>query len=292
MGAEDMERRLLGVNIPSSCGLSGLEDALERIAADGWQAAELNLAACPLIIGGALREPVAAYVREVLDKFDLRFTAHACYDLDLRGDELHRRVLLSSVDACARLGIDRLNIHYEQYSHDRRKEALLLDRAREAADRGARLGVALNVENIEVEDYRYGLDAVRALDHPNCGMTLDLGHLWLSANHFGYDYLDAVRECAPWVRHLHINDNDGVFEPMRLENKPLYDTLRMGWRMTFSRGDIHIPPLWGTAPLREAFSILKEAGYPGIWLCEYNSHLFHPLNGEIRRRVVEEIEKA
>lgn len=288
-----MKNIMLGVNVPGGTGLKALEGALAQIAADGWQAAELNLASCPIVIGGQLQTPVAEYMKEVMGRFDLHYTAHVAYGLDLRSeDELHRKVLLTSLEACAVLGIDRLNLHFEEYSRNREKERRFLDRVREAADRGSELGVAVNVENVEVEDFRYGLDAVRELGHPNCGMTLDLGHLWLSANYFGYDYLDAVAQCAPVVRHIHINDNDGVFEPMRLTDYHVYNTLDKGYRFTFSRGDIHIPPFWGTAPLGKAFSILKQAGYPGIWLCEYYSHLFHPLNDGVRRRVLEEIQKA
>lgn len=288
-----MDGLVLGVNVPGGAGLNGLEGALRQIAADGWQAAELNLATCPVIIGGRVQQPVAEYMKSVMERFDLHYTAHAAYGLDLRSEDgLHRKVLLASLEACAALGIDRLNVHFEEYSGDAEKERRFLDRVREAADRGGELGVAVNVENIEVEDFRYGLEAVRTLDHPNCGMTLDLGHLWLSSNYFGYDYLDAVAQCAPYVRHIHINDNDGVFEPMRLTDYHVYNTLDKGYRFTFSRGDIHIPPFWGTAPLGKAFSILKQAGYPGIWLCEYYSHLFHPLNDGVRRRVEQEIIKA
>lgn len=283
---------VLGVNIPGGTNLAGLEGALSRIASDGWQAAELNLSSCPLIIGGQLQEPVAAYMKSVMARFPLHYTAHASYGLDLRAREdaaLHHQVMLTSLDACAALGIDRLNFHYEEHSGDYRLERQFLDWMREASDRGQELGIQVNIENIEVEDYRYALEAVQALDHPNCGMTLDLGHLWLSANHLGYDYLPAVEACAPYVRHVHINDNYGVFEPMRLTNQLLYDTLNKGYRFAFSRGDIHIPPLWGNAPLREAFALLKQARYDGIWLCEYYSHLFHPLNEGVRRQVLEVI---
>lgn len=284
---------VLGVNIPGGTNLSALEGALARIAADGWQAAELNLSSCPLILGGRLQKPVADHMKSVLDRFDLHYTAHVGYGLDLRSsDPIHHQVMEASLEACAALGIDRLNFHYEEHSKDYRQERQFLDWMREACDLGQSLGVRVNIENIEVEDYRYALDAVKALDHPNCGMTLDLGHLWLSANYFGYDYLPAVAACAPCVRHLHVNDNHGVFEPMRLTDQQLYNTLDKGYRFAFSRGDIHIPPLWGTAPLKEAFSILKQAGYDGIWLCEYYSHLFHPLNDAIRRQVRDAIEQA
>lgn len=285
----------MGVNIPGGTGLAALEGALARIREDGWQAAELNLSSCPLIIGGRLQEPVLRYMKDVMNRFDLRYTAHTGYGLDLRnGPEgpLHRQVTRASLEACRELGIDRLNFHYEERSRDRRQERQFLERMAEAADLGQQWGVSVNIENIEVEDYRPALEAVRQLNHPNCGMTLDLGHLWLSARQFGYEYLPAVEDCAPYVRHLHINDNDGVFEPMRLTAPQLYNTLDKGYRFAFSRGDIHIPPFWGTAPLSEAFSILKAAGYGGIWLCEYYSHLFHPLNSDIRRRVLREIERA
>ncbi len=283
----------LGVNVPVSDAMGSLKGELERIAADGWAWAELNLAACPFLVGGRMQPPAVDYAKGVMESVPLRYTAHACYGLDLRKeDDLHRQVLLNSVRVCAALGIHRLNLHFEAYSHDRQQEARWAQRVREAADLGGELGVALNVENVEIEDVRYALEAVVALDHPNVGMTLDLGHLWLSANYFHYDYLEAVKDCAPRVRHLHVNDNGGVFEPMRLTDFDLYNTLGRGYRFTFDRGDIHVAPFWGTAPLAGAFRLLKEAGYSGVWLCEYYSKSFHPLNGQIRQRVLEEIEKA
>lgn len=286
---------IMGVNIPGGTGISALPGALKTIVQDGWQAAELNLSSCPLIIGGKLVQPVVEAVKQILDQYPLHYTAHAGYGLDLCNEEdaqRHHDVLMASVDACAALGIDRLNIHYEQHSPKRPLRQQFLDFAREAADRAQALGVAINIENIEVEDYVHALNAVKTLNHPNVGMTLDLGHLWLSSRFFGYDYLEAVRECAPYVRHVHVNDNTGEFETMRLTNYHVYNTLDKGYRFAFGRGDIHIPPLWGNAPLRDAFAILKAAGYPGIWLCEYYSHMFYSLNSGVRENVMDAISRA
>lgn len=288
-----MDKVQIGVNIPSSTSMGSLRGELEQIAADGWGWAELNLACCPFLIGGRIQQPAVEYAREVMKSVPLRYSAHICYGLNLRdGDELHRQVLLNSIRVCETLGVDRLNIHFEEYSHDHRKESLWAGRVREGADLGGELGVALNVENVEVEDARYALDAVTALAHPNVGMTLDLGHLWLSANYFHYDFLRTVEDCVPQVRHVHVNDNGGVFEPMRLTNYHLYNTLGWGYRFTFDRGDIHVAPFWGTAPLAGAFRLLKQGGFSGVWLCEYYSKAFHPLNSQIRQRVLEELEKA
>ncbi len=43
---------------------------------------------------------------------------------------------------------------------------------------------------------------IEAVDHPNLGLTLDFAHLYVAANACGFDYLDAVRQAAPYVRHL------------------------------------------------------------------------------------------
>ena len=42
---------MIGVNIPGGTNLENLDRVLTRIEAEGWQAAELNLSACPLIPG-------------------------------------------------------------------------------------------------------------------------------------------------------------------------------------------------------------------------------------------------
>jgi hypothetical protein len=56
------------------------------------------------------------------------------------------------------------------------------------------------------------LRQLEAVDHPNVGMCLDFGHLYLASNMLGFNYMEAVAEAAPWVRHLHMNDNFGKLD--------------------------------------------------------------------------------
>ena len=63
---------IIGVNIPGGTNLENLDRVLTRIESEGWQAAELNLSACPLILGGQAQPQVADYVREVLGRHSLR----------------------------------------------------------------------------------------------------------------------------------------------------------------------------------------------------------------------------
>jgi sugar phosphate isomerase/epimerase len=155
-----------------------------------------------------------------------------------------------------------------------------------------KLGVKLSIENIEVEIAEKTAEFVRAIDHPNLGMTLDLGHLYLSAKHFGYDFLETVKKCAPLLSHLHLNDNTGDFEMMRLTNFDLYKTMDRNYRFAFGRGDIHVPPFWGKAPLAEAIAVIKQTEYSGFWICEYYNQSFVPFNREVQERVRREIETA
>ena len=285
----------VGNNLPSKTGLMELDAELTRIAADGFDACEINIGSVPLIISGEIQEKVVNYVKEIIEKHQLFYTAHVGYGLDLRNLtelDMNRKVLFASIRVCAELGISLLNLHFEEKTMFTEKEAAFLQAHLEAADLGVELGVKLSIENIEIELVKDTLDFVKKANHSNLGMNVDLGHLYISACHFKYDYLESVRECAPYLYHLHVNDNTGIFEPLRVENHLLYDTMSINQRLTFGRGDIHIPPLWGKVPLHESFKIIKEAGYKGVWLCEYYRQYFLPFNKEIQENVRKAIIEA
>lgn len=98
---------------------------------------------------------------------------------------------------------------------------------------------------------------LEAINHPNVGMTLDIAHLHIAAHDMGFDYLAAVKEAAPWVRHLHANDNFG-----RLDQG--FDNEVDRW--AYGEADIHLPPGWGSIPYREVFKRLPE--YQGNLILE------------------------
>ncbi len=90
---------------------------------------------------------------------------------------------------------------------------------------------------------------VEAVNHPGVRITLDLGHLYLATQALGEDYLDAIRTAAPWVCHLHINDNFG-----KLDAGVDYE----GYRLPYGEADLHLPPGWGALPFAEAFARLDD----------------------------------
>jgi sugar phosphate isomerase/epimerase len=101
---------------------------------------------------------------------------------------------------------------------------------------------------------------LEAIDHPAVAMTLDIAHLHIAAHDLGFDYLEAVEQAAPWVRHLHANDNFG----------------RLDWgfdsdpdRWPYGEADLHLPPGWGTIPYEQVFARL--AAYQGDLILEIKS---------------------
>ncbi len=90
---------------------------------------------------------------------------------------------------------------------------------------------------------------LEAVDHLAVGLCLDIAHLHIAAHDMGFDYLEAVSQAAPWVRHLHANDNFG-----RLDWG--FDTESDRW--PYGEADIHLPPGWGSIPYGEVFARLSD----------------------------------
>jgi sugar phosphate isomerase/epimerase len=107
---------------------------------------------------------------------------------------------------------------------------------------------------------------VQAVNHPNLGLTLDVGHLFLAANQVGFDYLQAIAQAAPHVRHLHVSDNwgrlGGPFEGLN-------------HRVPFGEGDVHLPPGWGAIPHVEVLRQLPA--YEGYYVLEIRPRFYEHL---------------
>ena len=121
---------------------------------------------------------------------------------------------------------------------------------------------------------------IKAVNHSNLGITLDFAHLFLAANYCGFNYLEAIREAAPYIRHLHASDNfgrlGGVFSSL-------------SDRIPYGDGDVHLPPGWGEIPYVDALSQLSE--YEGLYVLELPSH-FHNDLPEILETVQQTIHDA
>ena len=114
-----------------------------------------------------------------------------------------------------------------------------------------------------------------AVNHSNVGITLDLAHLHLATHALGEDYLEAIMMAAPWVCHVHINDNFGKLDTG-------FDS--EGDRLLYGEADLHLPPGWAAIPFAQAFGCLNN--YEGDIVLEiksrYRDHLGEALENTKR----------
>lgn len=289
-----MKHPIIGLNLPNKTSFEHLDETLRQIKADGFDAVEINIEVFPLILGGVICRDWVELLKLTLRKHALTYTAHIGRGLDLRSLEdhaFHTRVLNASLEICSELNMKVLVLHYEVKGQNQRAEQQFIKAHRKAAEYAATLGVVICVENIEVELVAPVVELAKAIDHPNLRLNLDTGHAFLAANFYEFDFLEAVEMMAPYLGHVHLNDNTGVFEPLRVTNRPVYDALPMGYRREFGRGDIHLPPFYGAIPFAEVFSRIPST-YEGIFICEYMSEDFGPLNRKIQEQVRVALEES
>lgn len=291
-----MPEILVGVNLPQgNADPEFLESRLRAFAEAGFDCVEVGLDVLPLIVAGEPRGQYVDFLQGLLHRFPLRYSAHIGLGVDLRDlprQALQRKVLETSIGICARLGLDPLVLHYEQASRDSRVEAAFTEGHARAADQAAREGLTLCIENIEVERFEPLLELVRQVDRQNFRIAFDTGHAWLSAHYFHFDFLQAFRSCLPRLGHLHLSDNPGLFEELRIRDRPAYDALPMRYRYAFGSGDIHLPPFWGSVPFDDLLRLLHPSGYRGMYVCEYYSEHFLPFARSIQERVRAAVEGA
>ena len=285
---------LIGINLPnSSYDPEATRRYLSSFVADGFNAVEISLDTYPLIVDGEICEPWVDVLGSILGEFPLKYSAHIGRGLDIRdirNKEKHRAVLKSSIDICARLGMSPLVLHYEVKGRDQEAEKYFIQAHCEAADYAGSKGVLIVVENIEVELVEPVIELVATIDSPALRMAFDTGHAFLAAHYFKFDFMEAFRKALPWLAHLHMSDNSGTFEELRITDRPKYDFLPMGYRIEYGRGDIHLPPYFGKIPYDDLLKVLGD--FNGIYLCEYYVERFMPLNGLVQKKVREGIMKA
>ena len=285
---------VIGINLPSSSyDADATRRYLSTFAADGFDAVEVCLDTYPLIVDGEMSEPWVAYLEGMLKEYQLKYSAHIGRGLDLRDIRnrgMHRSVLKASIDICARIGMSPLVLHYEVKGRDQEAEAYFIQAHREAAEYAGGKGVLIVVENIEVELVEPVIELVAAIDSPALRLAFDTGHAFLAAHYFKFDYLEAFKKTLPYLAHLHMSDNSGTFEELRITDRPKYDWLPMGYRFEYGRGDIHLPPYFGKIPYDELLRI--AGGFEGIYQCEYYVERFLPLGRQVQERVREGIRKA
>jgi len=258
----------------------------------GYDYVEIPVDAVDVIFEGKLREDRMLKIQKILGFRDLKYTVHAPNALDLRDMDNHDtqfELFKSCLDFTARIGADIFVYHYGRKSKNMNLEEKLYENILRISDYANKLGITICVENIEIDPVNNVIDFVKKVNRENVAMTLDIGHAYLSANYFGFDFLDSVKKASPFVKHIHVHDNFGRFEEMRLKGYDQYKWIPYRRLVALGRGDLHLPPGWGKVPFDDVCEILKD--YEGVFMLEYHHYRYRMEADEILEQAREYVKR-
>jgi sugar phosphate isomerase/epimerase len=272
--------------------LTALKNDLDAFLGFGLNAAEITIHGLDLVRNGRCDMKKALTVKSMLNDFPFRISAHAPNPLNLMDTalpDLHRDVLLASLESASIIGAECLVLHPGRFIAEEEfavrksslltpseKQALLDHEVRvltEAADAYPEIIIAMENARpyLHHSPYCYAekpdelIRQIRRINKPSVLMTLDFGHLHLSSRFYGFDELESVKNAAPYIAHCHVHDNFG---------RSVYPTEKIQThQIPFGRGDAHMPVGWGDISFDSLFSPFIT-DYRGILICELRSRYF------------------
>lgn len=269
-----------------------LEEDLRFFQEIGYDYVEIPVDAVDVVYRGRLVPQRLRVLKALLDDFELAYTVHSPLALDLRDQvdyPLQLNLFRASLDFTAEIGAKIFVYHYGRKTEDPSLEELLQRGILEMAAYAAERGILICVENIEIDTVQNVVDFVREVSQENVGMTLDLGHAYLAAHRFKFDFLESVRLAKPYVKHIHLSDNFGHFEETRLVGYEQYKQIPYRKLLALGKGDLHLPPGWGEVPWDAALGLLED--YEGVLVLEYYWHRYCSEAREILAQVKERVQR-
>ena len=250
-----------------------------------------------VILGGSLDTYRMRALGEPLLEAELAYTVHAPLEvnlMDLTSHGLQRDVLDASLRFAKGIGAEMVVCHAGQRvgGRDARhsmRDQLSAERSalRAAGDLAGNLDVTIAVENYYPEQpilrgavYDYSVwpsqlaEQISAVDHPEVGICLDVGHAALAAAFFGFDFVEECSAMASLVRHVHLHDN--------LQRTNLTGEPQVSEHTVYGLGDLHLPPGRGTIPLEALFRRIDFPEEPSCCVelsSEHFSSVPEALNG-------------
>ncbi|MBC7220802.1 sugar phosphate isomerase/epimerase [Candidatus Bipolaricaulota bacterium] len=262
--------------------IAKLEQDLTFFQSTGYDYVELPADAIDVLRCGRLAPSQLGEIKALLSELDLKYTVHAPGALDLRDVnnlETQKELFRACIEFTSEIGAEIFVYHYGQKARDPQLEDVHHRGMLAMADYAESCGVRICVENIEIDTVANTVDFVRRVERESVGMTLDLGHAYLASVRFGFDFLESVLLAKPYVQHIHVQDNFGRFEELRLAGYDQYKLIPYRRLLALGKGDLHLPPGWGRVPLDAALALLGD--YEGVFMLEYHYQRYRPQAREI-----------
>ena len=284
-------------------GQMSVEEAFAFMKAVGCESTEIANFVVPLHTPDHRPIPeMAIKIREYADKYEVPIGAYSTGSDIGRAEgpmfEGMRQYVFSEIDLAHLLGAPLIRIDLVRVmvgKDDTGIEAYdrIFDRcvgvAREMADYAAQYGIQLTVENHGT--LMNGADRVgklvRAVDHPNYGVTLDIGNTVCVDE----DPLDCACDLLPYAKEIHIKDFYIRTDPYAIgaKYKEGYEAttdpgvLGNGSWMTTKHGRYLRGAIvgHGDLPMKEIITLINQSGFDGDVLVEFEGMEDPRLGSEI-----------
>lgn len=265
----------IGTNVDTrrvNGSIKRLVSELEFFKSIGFDYVEIPAAGLDVIARGRIIRKRLERVKELLSNYNFRYTVHApdVINLKIKTNPWHYRVMEATIEFAGEINAEVVVYHYGEVDHSidvpervqRKTEIVAL---RELADLAKEKGAVIGVENVG-HPVSEVLKLVRAVNHPNVKLVIDVGHLFIVSNYTGIDFYDELKKGLPYAVELHLSDNFGE-SPQTYQKIPDVEA----FRFVYGIGDLHLPIGEGDIPYNKVFRIIRESGFDGIVILEINS---------------------
>jgi len=265
----------IGTNVDTrrvNGSIKRLVSELEFFKSIGFDYVEIPAAGLDVIARGRIIRKRLERVKELLSNYNFRYTVHApdVINLKIKTNPWHYRVMEATIEFAGEINAEVVVYHYGEVDHSidvpervqRKTEIVAL---RELADLAKEKGVVIGVENVG-HPVSEVLKLVRAVNHPNVKLVIDVGHLFIVSNYTGIDFYDELKKGLPYAVELHLSDNFGE-SPQTYQKIPDVEA----FRFVYGIGDLHLPIGEGDIPYNKVFRLIKGSGFSGIVILEINS---------------------
>ena len=255
-------------------------------------AVELPVHGLDAIKNGILDKRQVKEIKEILKDFDFEYSVHSPNPLNLMDREnlqLHISVFRASLEFASEIGSKILVYHAGRFIPEEtfpingnlkissdEKQRLLDIEAKSLNGLSEKYpDVVICLENARPylfhSPYCYAerpdilKEQVERLNRENVRITLDIGHLYMSAKFYNFDPVEAVADIKELIAHTHVHDNfgDAVYHHEKIQTH----------QIPFGRGDSHMPVSWGEIPIADILSTYI-CTYQGMLMMELRSRYF------------------
>lgn len=254
---------------------SRLRQRLDFLEDVGLDSVEISPDGLNLIKDGILDKKEASSLLDILASYDFSYVVHAPMRTSLASPtllEISEKIVRSCIDFSNLIDASVLTMHSGYtLSQDRLSEPralrILVGSLAQCAAYATEKGVSIGIENGDMGATHICrrtdklVEVAKNTGKNNVGITLDFSHLYISANYYMFDFMDAIKVALPYMIHSHLSDNFGKFDPV----SPATHDLVLGY------GAMHLPIGWGCIPYRDVVKTIKK-DYRGIYLLEFSRY--------------------